>query len=212
MYHERERCGMHRRTYLQSVGVAAGAGLAGCSTGGASRDDNDTDESVPGVVDVRAVPPATDDGEFVTKLRVEWASRAAEYIDPDEAKGQFSRGDTQHVVCQFRVSNVGDRAVSVSPETFQLAARSVDQVFASKPIDDPDQFPERRLDPEDVANGWVVFTVTRMRTVFLLALDQSFFPVPVDAAFEWTDLPFTIDDGDTGTTAPDETGRAAGAT
>jgi len=200
---------MDRRTYLQSVGAGLAAGLAGCSTGGATGDDSGRNDGGPRVVEVRAVPPVTDDREFRTELRVEWDYQAAEHIDPDEAIWEFSRGDIQHVVCQFRVTNVGDRAVAVSPETFQLAAYSRDQQFASKSIDDPDQFPARRLDPGDVANGWLVFTVTRMRNVLLLALDQDSFSGPVDATFERTDLTFTLDNDDTGTTAPDAMSVAA---
>lgn len=199
---------MDRRTYLQSVGVALAAGLTGCAAEDAARDDGARNENGPRVVDVRAVPPVTEGREFRTELRVEWTYRGADFLNPDEAKWRFPRGDMQHVLCQFRVTNVGDRAVPVSPEMFQLAAYSRDQQFKVKSIDDPDQFPERRLDPEDVANGWVVFGITHMREVFLLALDQDSFPDPVDATFERTDLPFTLDDDDTGTTAPDRTTEA----
>jgi len=195
---------MNRRTYLQSVGAGLAAGLAGCSTGDARGDGDRRDDSEPRVIDVRAVPPATEDREFRTELRVEWGYRGADIVRPDEAKWQFPRGDMQHVVCQFRVTNVGDRAVGVSPEMFQLAAYSRDQRFVPKSIDDPDQFPARRLDPDDVANGWLVFAVIHMREVFLLALDQDAFPEPVDATFERADLTFTLDDDDTGTTVPAE--------
>jgi len=196
---------MHRRTCLQSVGAALGVALAGCSDVADSRTGNGRAESEPRAIQVRAAPPATADREFRTELRVEWAYRGADIIRPDEAKWQFPRGDRQHVVCQFRVENVGDRAVRVAPEMFQLASYAGEAVFAPKDIDDPDQFPERRLDPGDVATGWAVYAVVHMREVFLLALDQDEFPRPVDATFERTDLAFTLENDDTGTTAPGET-------
>jgi len=202
---------MDRRTYLQSVGVALGAGLAGCSTGGATPDDSGRAERTPSVIDVEAVPPVTENREFATELRVEWTYRGADFLNPDDTTWQFPEGDEQHLVCQFRVTNVGRAATPVGPEMFQVAAPSTENVFPSLSIDDGDQFPARRLDTDGVADGWVVFEVPNLQDKLLLALDQAFFPAPVDATFERTDLPFDVSEDDTETATPDATTTAGGA-
>jgi hypothetical protein len=190
-----------RRRSLLRAGVAGlAAGLAGC--GGDGGDGG----GAPRVFNVEAVPPVTENREFATTLDIEYAYSGQSVLAPDEAPERSAPDEVQFFVCQFRVENVGEAATPVSPAMFQLAAPSADLVFERVSIDDPDYFPERSLDPGDVANGWVVFQVPQTQDKILLALDQEMFPEPVDATFAETDLAFTLDDDDTGTDAPDDGG------
>jgi len=205
---------MDRRTYLQSVGVTLGVALAGCSDGedgpdggDGSADGNGSDGSgdAPRVYNVNAVSPVTEDGPFATTLRVEWAYRSQSVVDPDEAGERPAPDQTQFLVCQFRVENVGDAATPVVPGMFQLAAPNTENVFERLSFEDPDQFPVRRLDPDDVATGWVAFHVPQLQDEMVLALEQDVFPEPVDATFERADLAFTLNDDDSRTTVPGAT-------
>jgi len=205
---------MDRRTYLQSVGVALAAGVAGCSENAGSNDVSGGDGAATdttSVFEVEAVPPVTEDRTFATELRVEWTYRGADFLDPDDAKWTFPAGDRQHLVCQFRVTNVGDETTPVGPEMFHVAAPSTENVFPSLSFDDDDQFPTRRLAGDGVAEGWVVFEVPLLQDKLLLALDQGFFPAPVDAAFERADLAFDVSaDDPAGTPVPATTTAEGG--
>jgi hypothetical protein len=206
---------MVRRRTLLGVGAAAlSLGTAGCAE---SPGDNDVSggggggaTGTPNVIRVEAVTPVVEDREFATELRVEWTYRGADFLNPDDTNWRFPEGDEQHLVCQFRATNVGPAATPVGPEMFQVAAPSTENVFPSLSVDDDDQFPSRRLDADGVAEGWVVFEVPNLQDTLLLALDQDFFSAPVDAAFERADLAFDVSEDDPGTATPDETTTAEG--
>lgn len=205
---------MRRRTLLGSGAAALSLGIAGCTGGGDGGDGGDDGggdgDDGPRSYNVEALTPDPENREFTTELRVEWAYRGQDVLDPDEDREMTSPEESSFLVHQFRVTNVGDAATPVGREMFQSAAPSADLVFEQVAFDDPDQFPARELDPDDVANGWVVFRVPQLQDKILLALRQDFFPDRVNATFEQTDLSFTIEDDDTGTTAPGESGADDG--
>jgi hypothetical protein len=195
---------VRRRTLLGTGAAALALAVAGCSES-ASGSSGDGGDGSPRVYNVNAATPVTENREFATTLRVEWHYRSQSVVDPDEAPERPAPDEVQFLVCQFRVINVGDVVTPVAPAMFQLAAPSTENVFTRLSFDDPDYFPDRELDPDDVANGWVAFHAPQLQDEMVLALDQETFPEPVDAEFERTDsLEFTLNDDDTGTTAPGE--------
>lgn len=201
---------MQRRTLLQSAAPALVLGLAGCSDDGDG--DGDGDDGGSQMINLKPIEQSREDVDepIITELSVEYDYRTEFAVRPDEAGMFQADGETQNLVFQLRVHNEGEGAIDVGPDSFQAA--NDDSVFAYYDTDDPDQFPRRRLDPGDVANGWLAYEITANVTELFFVVRQSQYDGGVVTSFEENeDLEFTIDDGETGTTVPpdDDAGTTA---
>jgi len=199
---------VHRRSLLATAGALATATVAGCSDGGDGADDGDGDggDGAPRTLNVEALD-ADPDGATTT-LSVEYDYRTQDLLNYDGGVRESS-GEVTFFVCQFRVGNDGEEPTRVRPEMFQAADPDADRVYTRQTFDDPDHFPERRLDPGDVATGWAVFEVPAGQDLVLLAVQQAELPAPVTIRFSQTDLEFTVENGATRTPVPGGTAGTA---
>ncbi len=199
-----EPAGMQRRTLLRSAVPTLVLGLAGCSGTSDGGDGTETATSGSDMVNIEPIEQSGEDldGDPITELTVEYDARTEFVVNPDEAGVLEAEEGTVNLVFQFRVTNAGDQPVDVAPDMFQVADNDRG-VFPDYDTDDPDQFPERRLDPDDVANGWIAYQIRALASKILVVVRQSYFDGGVVTSFEQnTDLEFTITNEDTGTTVP----------
>lgn len=187
---------MNRRALLAGAGALATATLAGCSDRG---DGADGADGGPRTLNVEALDASPEDA--ATTLSVAYDYRTQDLLSYDGGVRESS-GEVTFFVCQFRVVDDGDESTTVRPEMFQVADPDADRLFVRQTFDDPDQFPPRRLDPDDVATGWMVFEVPAGQDLVLLAVNQGVLPAPATVRFSETDLPFTVEDGATRTPVP----------
>jgi hypothetical protein len=183
-----------RRTLLAGAGALATTSIAGCSDGGAPR-----------ALNVEALDASPEDA--ATTLSVAYDYRTQDILSYDGGVRE-SPGTITLFVCQFRVVTEGEASTRVRPEMFQVADPDEDRLFTRQTFDDPDHFPERRLDPGDVATGWMVFEVPSGQDLVLLAVNQGALPAPAGVQFSETDLEFTVEDGATRTPVPGGTTTA----
>lgn len=188
---------MKRRTLLAGAGVLATSTLAGCSDGG-NGGDGGGDGAVR-TLNVRTLDASPDDA--ATTLSVTYDYRTQDILSYDGGVRE-TPGTITLLVCQFRVTDEGDDPTRVRPEMFQVADPDEDRLFTRQTFDDPDHFPERRLDPGDVATGWMVFEVPSGQDLVLLAVNQGVLPARARVRFSETDLEFTVEDDATRTPVP----------
>jgi hypothetical protein len=202
---------MHRRSCLRAAGTALPLALAGCSEAGNSGDgDGDGGDGGSETIVVEPIDvPADQLDDAATTLAVEFDTRTEFLVNPDEGERLSASGDAQNLIVQFRVTNEGDATVDVAPGIFQVADPGEDGgVYDRSDVDDPDQFPDRTLDPGNVASGWVAFTIPASVATVLLAVRQSQLSLSAAVRFEKTDLEFTISDDEAGTTVPNGSAAA----
>jgi hypothetical protein len=193
---------VRRRTLLGTGAAALALGVAGCTDGS----DGGDGDGGPQTLNVEALDASPDDA--ATTLSVAYDYRTQDILSYD---GGFreSPGTITLFVCQFRVVDDGEASTRVRPEMFQVADPDEDRLFTRQTFDDPDHFPDRRLDPGDVATGWMAFEVPSVQDFVLLAVNQGALPAPAGVRFSETDLEFTVEDGATRTPVP---GGTAGTT
>jgi hypothetical protein len=198
---------MDRRTLLRIAAPSLALGLAGCSDdrpSGEGSDDGDGDASDMVTVDALDVP-ADELDDPVTSLTVEYDFQTHFMVKPDEGGALEASGEKTNLVFEFRVTNDGEEPIGVAHDMFQVADNAADSVFQRYDVeDDPDQFPDRTLDPGDVANGWVAYRIPSLDSKVLLALRQSVLDGEVAVTFQESDLESTINDEESGTTVPEE--------
>jgi hypothetical protein len=191
---------VRRRRLLRSAAALAGVAVAGCSNGGDGGSDGDGD-GAPRTLNVEALDVSPDGA--VTSLTVEYAYRTQDILRYDRGVRESS-GEITYLVFQLRVTNDGEQALRIGPDAFQTADPDEEGVYNQFSFEDPDAFPQRRLDPGDVATGWAVFAVPTFQDLVLLALNQDQLSAPAAVTFSETDLEFTVDDDATRTPVPDE--------
>lgn len=177
---------MRRRSYLAGLGVTAATALAGCASdtdsgngngnGDTDSPDNSSNESDENAASLPEQPTITAEDtnpdDVVTTLEIRWNATVFDTfeIDPDRSQYFDSSDGEQYLIFQTEITNTGEETAHFVPGQMEVLADGTEAEWTV--VDDGSKL-NVNLEPEESADGWVVFTIPEDTNEVVITIQDS---------------------------------------